>query len=88
MSDSVDPKTVIWRQLLESALQEVDSAERLKRLQRAKDAIMDRIEDSFYTASISERRILTAALKRVCELQHMKLAPLPATPRNSRGHAA
>ena len=34
-----------------------------KRLQDAKDEIMDRIEDSFDTGSVSDSRLLLAALK-------------------------
>ena len=61
------------------------------RLQAAKDAVMDHIEDTFDTASLSERRVLLAALHTIGELQrlsgsseyHLRTVPAP-----SFGHAA
>ena len=40
-----------------------------KRLQDAKDAIMDRIEDSFDTGSVSDSRLLLAALNTITDLR-------------------
>lgn len=40
-----------------------------RRLRNAKHAIMDRIEDSFDTASMAERTLLLAALNTVSELR-------------------
>ena len=42
-----------------------------QRLQDAKDAVMDRIEDTFDTASFSDRRLLLAALHTISELQRL-----------------
>ncbi|MFZ1916643.1 MAG: hypothetical protein WAU58_03650 [Terriglobales bacterium] len=60
-----------WEQLFECALVEPDPVARDQRLQNAKDAIMDRIEDSFDTASGQENRLLLAALNTISELQRV-----------------
>jgi hypothetical protein len=62
-----------------------------RRLQVAKDAVMDHIEDTFDTASLSERRLLLAALHTISELQRLSgsnesRAQTAAAP--SFGHAA
>ncbi|MGC2449058.1 MAG: hypothetical protein WA477_15525 [Candidatus Sulfotelmatobacter sp.] len=76
MSENISPKSPAgsasyWEQLFECALQERDPAEREQRLQNAKDAIMDRIEDSINTASGQESRLLLAALNTISELQRV-----------------
>ena len=58
-----------WEELFECALLERDPVE--QRVQNAKDAIMDRIEDSFDTASGQESRLLLAALNTISELQRV-----------------
>lgn len=60
-----------WEQMFECALLERDPLVREQRLQNAKDAIMDRIEDSFDTASGQESRLLLAALNTMSELQRI-----------------
>jgi hypothetical protein len=79
-----------WEQRFEAALLEPDPAVLERRLQNAKDAILDRIEDCFNTASSSECRLLIAALNtiteilRVPEIDELR-RPLPA---HTLGHAA
>jgi hypothetical protein len=58
-----------WKLLFEAALLESNPGVLLHRLREAKDAVMDRIEDSFDTAPLSERRLLAAALNTICELE-------------------
>jgi hypothetical protein len=60
-----------WEELFECALLERDPVAREQRVQNAKDAIMDRIEDSFDTASGQESRLLLAALNTISELQRV-----------------
>jgi hypothetical protein len=57
-----------WKQLFEAALAEEDPHLFPERLQTAKDAIVDEIEDSFGTASSSDRLLLLAALNTVSGL--------------------
>lgn len=79
-----------WKHLFKAALLEPDAEILARRLEEAKHAIMDRIEDSFDTASLSERRLLLAALGTVGELQ--RLSGLEDVPhplaRHALGHAA
>jgi len=60
-----------WRQKFESALLERDNSVLPRRLCDAKHAIVDRIEDSFDTASMAERKLLLAALNTLSELQRL-----------------
>jgi hypothetical protein len=60
-----------WQQLFEAALLEPDPLVVAERFQTAKDAIMDRIEDSFDTATLSERRMLLSALNTISELERL-----------------
>ena len=87
---TASPSTQDWRQLFEAALLEQDSSILPRRLKDAKDAVMDRIEDSFDSASLSERKLLLAALNTISELQRLaKVDDLP--PRGMMrafGHAA
>jgi len=76
MSENIGPTSPAgsvsnWEQLFESALQERDTVVREQRLQNAKNAIMDRIEDSFDIASGQESRLLLAALNTISELQRV-----------------
>jgi predicted transcriptional regulator len=76
MSENISPTSPAgsesnWEQLFECALVERDPVAREQRLQNAKDAIMDRIEDSFDTASGQESRLLLAALNTISELQRV-----------------
>ena len=79
-----------WEGLFEAALLEHNPAMLPLRLQIAKDAILDRIEDSFSTVSLSERRSLLAALNAVAELHRLfKLDDLPESgSAPAFGHAA
>lgn len=79
-----------WEQRFEAALLERDPAVLERRLQSAKEAILDRIEDSFDTGSFSECRLLIAALNTITELQWVPAIddlprPLPA---HTLGHSA
>lgn len=60
-----------WRELFESALLESDPISLPARLQKATNAIMDEIEDSFLSASESERLALVAALNAMQELRRL-----------------
>jgi hypothetical protein len=76
MSENIRPKSPAsfasnWEQLFECALVECDAVVREQRLQLAKNAIMDRIEDSFDIASGQESRLLCAALNTISELQRV-----------------
>jgi hypothetical protein len=70
-SHSLPPSVEAWRRLFEAALLERDPIVLPRRLQDAKHAVMDRIEDSFDSASLSERRLLLAALNTISELQRL-----------------
>jgi predicted transcriptional regulator len=76
MSENINPKSPAgsasnWEQLFECALLERDPVTRELRLQNAKNAIMDRIEDSIDTAFGQESRLLLAALNTISELQRV-----------------
>jgi hypothetical protein len=60
-----------WKCLFEAALLERDPEILPKRLLDAKHAVMDHIEDSFKTASVAERRLLSTALNTISELQRL-----------------
>jgi hypothetical protein len=79
-----------WEQRFEAALLEQDPALLERRLQNAKDAILDRIEDSLDTASFSQCRLLSAALNTINELQWVpKIDELrPPLAAHTLGHAA
>jgi hypothetical protein len=53
-------------------------------MQDAKDAIMDRIEDSFATGSVSDSRLLLAALNTITDLRRES----KIVPAQNFGHAA
>jgi hypothetical protein len=79
-----------WKELFEAALMENNHEMLPHRLRDAKDAVMDCIEDSFDSASHSERRLLLAALNTIGELQRLaKVDTLPGSHPNAQlGHAA
>jgi hypothetical protein len=60
-----------WRKAFEAALLERDHTVHPRRLRDAKNAVMDRIEDSLDSASLSERKLLLAALNTISELQRL-----------------
>jgi hypothetical protein len=69
-----------WRTAFEAALLERDQSILPRRLRHAKDAVMDRIEDSRDSASLSERKLLLAALNTISELQRLaQVDELPST---------
>jgi hypothetical protein len=68
-----------WRTAFEAALLERDQFLLPLRLREAKNAVMDRIEDSRDSASLSERKLLLAALNTISELQRLaQVDDLPA----------
>jgi hypothetical protein len=76
MANNIKPTTSAsspdkWKRLFEAALLERDPVVLERRLQVAKDAILDHIEDSFRTASLSERRLLLASLNTISELRRL-----------------
>jgi hypothetical protein len=77
-----------WEYLFEAALLEPEPAMIERRLQSAKDAIMDRIEDSFDKASVSEQQVLLAALNTINEFQRPNVDDLRHRPSQTFGHAA
>jgi hypothetical protein len=76
-----------WKQLFEAALVEADPCLFPERLQNAKNAIVDKIEDSYETASSSDRLLLLAALNTISGLFEANKLPRPRIPR-SIGHSA
>jgi len=74
-----------WRKAFEAALLERDQAVLPRRLRDAKNAVMDRIEDSLDSASPSERKVLLAALNTISELQ--RLAQVDELPAADTTHA-
>jgi hypothetical protein len=58
-------RTRDWKALFEAALLEDKPDLFAQRLRDARDAIVDEIEDSFDTASVTERRLLLAALNTI-----------------------
>jgi len=72
-----------WKRLFGDALTENDPIRLSVRLRDAKNAIMDRIEDSMRTASQSERRLLLTALNTLLELQRIAC---PERTREKRPH--
>ncbi|MGA9353015.1 MAG: hypothetical protein WBV46_04950 [Terriglobales bacterium] len=75
-----------WKALFEAALLEENPDLFAMRLQNARDAIVTEIEDSFDTASMSERRLLLAALNTIGGLYEAD-AQRPRGPR-ALGHSA
>ena len=68
-----------WKQLVESVL--LANPETLpQRLQEAQDAIMDEIEDSFHSASLTERQALINAMNSLRELRRVSVLTVPSKP--------
>lgn len=57
-----------WKRLFDEAIVEEDPKMIPMRIQTARDAIVDKIEDSFDTASSSDRLLLLAALNTISGL--------------------
>lgn len=66
-----------WRCLVEAALFETNPNDLSRRIQDAQDAIMDHIEDSFETASQSERQSMINAMNSLRELRRLVLTAGP-----------
>ncbi len=64
-----------WKLLVEAAIFEKNARNLQQRIQEAQDAIMDRIEDSFQSASQSERQSLINAMNSLRELRRMVQTP-------------
>src|SRR5882757_3124771 len=60
-----------WQDLVEAAIFETDSENLTDRLQDAQNAVMDEIEDSFHTASPTERQSLINAMNSLRELRRV-----------------
>jgi hypothetical protein len=71
-----------WQELFEAAVIEEDPRLLPLRLQHARDAIVGKIEDSFETASSSDRLLLLAALNTVSGLFETTLIDRARTSRN------
>jgi len=64
-----------WQDLVEAAIFETDSENLPGRLQDAQNAVMDEIEDSFHTASSTERQSLINAMNSLRELRRVSEKP-------------
>lgn len=64
-----------WRHMVEAAIFETNTANLGQRIQDAQDAIMDHIEDSFQTASQSDRQSLINAMNSLRELRRLARTP-------------
>ena len=58
-----------WMQLFEATLLERDPVARARRLQLAKDAVMDRIEGLAGNTSDAERQLLLSTLRTILQLE-------------------
>jgi hypothetical protein len=79
-----------WQRLFEAALLEHDPCRLAERFQSARDAIIDRFDHSLDSTSLSERRLLLAALETIGEVERLSpprtLLRPPVAP--NIGHAA
>jgi hypothetical protein len=64
-----------WRLLVEAAILETNPDDLSRRIQDAQDAIMDHIEDSFQTATQSERQSMINAMNSLRELRRLFQTP-------------
>jgi hypothetical protein len=64
-----------WRLLVEAAILETNPDDLSQRIQDAQDAIMDHIEDSFQTATQSERQSMINAMNSLRELRRLFQTP-------------
>ena len=60
-----------WKALVEAAILEANVHDLSRRISDAQEAVMDRIEDSFQTASQSERQSLINAMNCLRELRRI-----------------
>ena len=73
-----------WRYLVEAAIFEKNPDDLSRRIQDAQDAIMDHIEDSFETASQSERQSMINAMNSLRELRRLVLSTGSQSEANTR----
>ena len=64
-----------WTHLVEAAIFETNPDNLSRRIQDAQDAVMDHIEDSFETASQSERQAMINAMNSLRELRRLVQTP-------------
>jgi hypothetical protein len=64
-----------WRHLVEAAIFETNADNLFQRIREAQDAIMDEIEDSFDTASQSERQSMINAMNSLRQLRRLIQTP-------------
>jgi hypothetical protein len=64
-----------WTHLVEAAIFETNPDNLFRRIQDAQDAVMDHIEDSFETASQSERQAMINAMNSLRELRRLVQTP-------------
>jgi hypothetical protein len=67
--------THTWIHLVEAAIFETNPDNLSRRIQDAQDEIMDHIEDSFETASQSERQAMINAMNSLRELRRLVQTP-------------
>ena len=64
-----------WKHLVEAAIFETNADNLFRRIREAQDAIMDEIEDSFETASQSERQSMINAMNSLRQLRRLIQTP-------------
>ncbi|HWX76167.1 MAG TPA: hypothetical protein VNY32_01755 [Candidatus Acidoferrales bacterium] len=64
-----------WRHMVEAAIFETNADNLSQRIREAQDAIMDEIEDSFDTASQSERQSMINAMNSLRQLRRLIQTP-------------
>jgi hypothetical protein len=64
-----------WKYLVEAAIFETNPGDLSRRIQDAQDAVMDHIEDSFETATQTERQAMINAMNSLRELRRLVLTP-------------
>ena len=64
-----------WKQLVESAIFTTNFDALARHIQEAQNAVMDHIEDTFQTASDSERQTLINAMNSLRELRRLLQTP-------------
>jgi hypothetical protein len=64
-----------WKELVEVAIFEADQHTLSQRIHDAQDAIMDEIEDTFQTASSSERQALMNAMNALRKIRRRSESP-------------
>lgn len=60
-----------WKPLYEAAILETDAGKLLERISAARNAILERIEETLRNPSPAEHRIMNDALRNLCRLAEM-----------------